>query len=72
MAKVMQEIARWDDDRGYKGEDGSTLKREYGVLLGDQIRTGTWVFRNNNGDVIDWGTHRFDLAEAHDLELQPI
>ena len=56
-------------DDEYQGENGTTLKREYGKTPNGNPLNGRWVLRNSNGKWIDFDQYRNDLACNYRLNL---
>ena len=56
-------------DDEYRGEDGTTLKREYGETPNDNPLNGRWVLRAPDGEWIDFNQYRHDIACHYDLNL---
>jgi hypothetical protein len=58
------------DDSSYLGEDGTTMKREYGETPNGNNLNGSWVLRDSNGEWVDFNQYRNDLACHHNLDLR--
>jgi hypothetical protein len=56
-------------DDEYRGEDGTTLKREYGETPNGNPLNGRWVLRGPDGERIDFDQYRHDLASRYRLNL---
>lgn len=53
----------------YNSEDGWVLQREYGFTPHGNPIEGRWVLRDHNGDWVNFGRYRNDLACEHGLDL---
>lgn len=60
-------------DNHYTFEDGFVLKREFGTITpnGNKIN-GFWVYRNAQGDFIDYNQYINDIECQYNLCLYPI
>jgi len=45
-----------------------SIRREYGETPAGNAMNGRWVFRDENGRMIDYDQYRHDLFERHDIE----
>jgi len=54
----------------YEAEDGTKIAREFDTITpnGNKL-TGEWVLRDPLGRYVDFNNFRYDLAQAHNLEL---
>jgi hypothetical protein len=59
------------DDDQYKHDDGSTVQREYGKTPEGNDFNGRWVFRNKDGEIIDFNKYRSDLCSKWKIKLEP-
>jgi hypothetical protein len=53
----------------YESTNGEVIKREYGKTPNGNNLNGFWVYRNANGEFIDYDQYRHDLFERHRLNI---
>lgn len=68
---ICRELLNISDDE-FRGEDGTTLKREYGETPRGNPMNGRWVLRGPGGELIDFDRSLNDLVSHYDLNLLEI
>jgi len=70
----MNKIKMFQNEKGlsYKSKCGYVMEREHGRTPNGNQMGGRWVLRNPQGEMIGFDQYRHDLAEIHNLELQPM
>lgn len=58
-------------DDMYVFPDNSTLRRESGKTPQGNDMDGQWVYRDANGNFLDYSSYRHDLADRFNLVLYP-
>lgn len=67
---VVKAYAHKLDDGTYSISNGGTIKREYETLTPNGNKLGgRWVYRNANGDLVDFDKYINDLAERQIINL---
>lgn len=56
-------------DDMYVFPDNSTLRRESGKTPEGNDMNGQWVYRDANGNFVEYSTYRHDLADRFNLVL---
>lgn len=66
MIRLKQTVS----NESYESND-FVMKREYGTAHPEtgMVFDGHWVLRKKNGEFIDSGKYRFDIAELHNIQL---
>jgi len=57
------------NEKRYDSSDGETIKREYGKTPNGNKLFGCWVYRDKNGEFIDYDGFRNDLFERWDIKI---
>lgn len=55
----------------YESSDGYVLQREYGMTPNGNPMGGRWALRSADGRLLDFDRYRNDVAERHQLTLNP-
>ena len=63
--KLLREAA----DETYVSDDGSTMRREYGLTPNGNSIGGFWVLRGPKGGWIGVNRYRYDLAEQNGFDI---
>lgn len=61
-----------ENDDCYKHSNGSTIQREYGKTPNGNNFGGNWVYRDEDGVMIDFNQYRSDLCSKYKIKLESL
>lgn len=65
----MKTLVKCHTDK-YQSTDGYVLQREDGKTPDGNPMNGKWVYRDSQGQLIDFDMYRNDLAERNNIKLE--